>query len=156
MNEGSDAIVAVVLGVGVYLAHNTLNTPLPELAVSGMIFFQIIQCFSRLQKFAVLSAQVESAYIRTEQLITLAESQKEPAGGTAAPDIGKSCRFENVSFSHDRTVVLRQVNIEFASRGLTVLNGPSGAGKTTIIDLLIGLYLPSSGKIMIGSANRTD
>jgi len=151
LNEGSDAIIAVVLGVGIYLAHNKLNTPLPELTISGMIFFQIIQTFSKLQKFAVLSAQVESAYIRTEQLIALAENQKEPAGGTATPDIGKSCRFENVSFSHDRTVVLRQVNIEFASRGLTVLSGPSGAGKTTIIDLLIGLYSPSSGKIMIGS-----
>jgi ATP-binding cassette, subfamily C, bacterial len=151
LNEGSDAIMAVVLGVGVYLAHVKLDTPLPELAISGVIFFQIIQCLSKLQKFLVVSAQVESAYVRTEQLITLAESQKEPAGGTATPDIGKSCRFENVSFSHDRAVVLRQVNIEFAPRGLTVLSGPSGAGKTTIIDLLIGLYSPSSGKIMIGS-----
>ena len=151
LNEGSDAILAVVLGAGVYLAHDNLDTPLPELAISGVIFYQIIQCLSKLQKFLVTSAQVESAYVRTEQLITLAESQKEPAGGTATPDIGKSCRFENVSFSHDRTVVLRHVNIEFASRGLTVLSGPSGAGKTTIIDLLIGLYSPSEGKIMIGS-----
>ena len=151
LNEGSDAILAVVLGAGVYLAHDKLDTPLPELAISGVIFYQIIQCLSKLQKFLVASAQVESAYVRTEQLITLAESQKEPAGGSATPDIGKSCRFENVSFSHDRTVVLRHVNIEFASRGLTVLSGPSGAGKTTIIDLLIGLYSPSDGKIMIGS-----
>jgi ATP-binding cassette, subfamily C, bacterial len=138
------------MGAGAYLAHNKLNTPLPELAISGVIFFQIIQCLSRLQKFLVVSAQVESAYIRTEQLIALAETEREPAGGTAIPDLDKPCRFENVSFSHDRTVVLRQVNIEFASHGLTVLSGPSGAGKTTIIDLLIGLYSPSSGKIMIG------
>jgi len=151
LNEGSDAIMAVALGVGLYIAHDKLDTPLPELAINGVIFFQIIQCLSKLQKFLVVSAQVESAYVRTEQLITLAESQKEPAGGAATPDIGKSCRFENVSFSHDRTVVLRQVNIEFASRGLTVLSGPSGAGKTTIIDLLIGLYAPSGGRIMIGS-----
>ena len=151
LNEGSDAIMAAVLGVGVYFAHDKLDTPLPELAISGVIFYQIIQCLSKLQKFLVASAQVESAYVRTEQLIALAESHKEPAGGTATPDIGKSCRFENVSFSHDRTVVLRHVNIEFASRGLTVLSGPSGAGKTTIIDLLIGLYSPSDGKIMIGS-----
>jgi ATP-binding cassette subfamily C protein len=149
--EGNDAIMAIVIGAGAYLAHNKLNTPLPELAINGVIFFQIIQCLSRLQKFLVVSAQVESAYVRTEQLIILAESQKEPAGGTATPDIGKSCRFENVSFSHDRTIVLRQVNIQFPLHSLTVLSGPSGAGKTTIIDLLIGLYSPSSGKIMIGS-----
>ena len=149
--EGSDAILAVVLGLGVYLANSKLKTPLPELAISGMIFFQIIHCLSRLQKFLIVSAQVESAYVRTEQLIVLAEGQKEPAGGTAIPDIGKACRFDNVSFSHGRTVVLRDVDIEFPSHSLTVLSGPSGAGKTTIIDLLIGLYSPSSGKIMIGS-----
>ena len=90
--------------------------------------------------------------MRTEQLITLAESQKEQAGCTATPDIGKCHAGLRMSaFSHDRTVVLRQVYIEFVSRGLTVLSGPSGAGKTTIIDLLIGLYSASSGKIMIGS-----
>ena len=37
------------------------------------------------------------------------------------------------------------------SAGTSTLSGPSGAGKTTIIDLLIGLYSPSGGKIMIGS-----
>jgi ATP-binding cassette subfamily C protein len=47
--------------------------------------------------------------------------------------------------------VLQNVNLEFKPGKITVLSGPSGSGKTTIIDLLIGLHSPSSGKIMIGS-----
>jgi ATP-binding cassette, subfamily C, bacterial len=89
--------------------------------------------------------------VRVEQLIDLAETQKESSGGTEIPDTDKVCRFENVNFAHDRTEVLRNVNIAFEPGRLTVLSGPSGSGKTTIIDLLIGLHSVSSGRIMIGS-----
>jgi len=39
--------------------------------------------------------------------------------------------------------------LEIVAGGITVLQGPSGAGKTTLIDLLLGLYRPDSGRIEI-------
>ncbi len=149
--QGSDALMAIVMGAGVYVANRTLNTPLPELAVSGMIFYQIISSLSRLQKFLVVSAQVEGAYVRVQELIAVAEQQKEIATGTAAPETDKPCRFTNVSFSHGATPILNNVNVVFDPGRLTVLSGPSGGGKTTLIDLLIGLHSPLAGKITIGS-----
>ena len=149
--EGSDALMAVAMGAGVYVANKTWHTPLPELAISGMVFFQIINSLSRLQKFLVVSAQVEGAYVRVEELITVAEQQRESAGGTILPETGKACRFENVSFSHGPKQILRNVNVVFDPGRLTVLSGPSGGGKTTLIDLLIGLHSATAGRISIGS-----
>lgn len=59
-------------------------------------------------------------------------------------------RFENVSFSYtDDAPVLRDVSF-VAKRGtVTALVGPSGAGKTTLVDLVARFYDPTSGRITI-------
>ena len=64
--------------------------------------------------------------------------------------------FENVTFSHEDAVVVRDVSIEIPVGGITVLQGPSGAGKTTIIDLLTGLYVPIEGRILVDDTPLGD
>src|SRR6266581_1658629 len=58
--------------------------------------------------------------------------------------------FEEVSFQHHSASVLALDSISFnAARGDTVaFVGPSGAGKTTLVKLLVGLYAPKSGSIL--------
>jgi ATP-binding cassette subfamily B protein len=68
--------------------------------------------------------------------------------------------FEEVSFQHHSASVLALDRISFnAARGDTIaFVGPSGAGKTTLVKLLVGLYAPKSGEILYNSvpANRVD
>jgi ATP-binding cassette, subfamily C, bacterial len=156
LNQLSDALIAVIVAGGIYFANSYWSVPLPELAVSGMVFYQIIASISKLQKFNMIAAQVESAYVRATELIALAESNHEVNAGKALPAIGKGCRFENVSFSHGTTPILHDVDLDFPTNSITVLSGSSGAGKTTIIDLLIGLNRPTNGRIMIGSTALAD
>lgn len=76
--------------------------------------------------------------------------------GKLAVDIDGDCRFIGVSFAHGDKEVLKAVDLEIPAKGITVLKGPSGAGKTTIIDLLIGLHRPSSGTIMFGNTPLSE
>lgn len=67
-------------------------------------------------------------------------------------EVGELTRlaFENVSFSHQSvaTPAVQDVSFE-VRRGETVaLVGPSGAGKTTLVKLLVGLYRPKGGRIL--------
>lgn len=68
--------------------------------------------------------------------------------------------FEEVSFQHHSASVLALDGISFnAARGDTIaFVGPSGAGKTTLVKLLVGLYSPKSGEILYNSipATRVD
>lgn len=61
----------------------------------------------------------------------------------------KHLRFEKVNFRHQSSVlpVLENISLEIKMGETVALVGPSGAGKTTLIKLLLGLYNPGSGRI---------
>jgi len=63
----------------------------------------------------------------------------------------REIRFDNVSFTHDtrRGASVDAVSCVIRCGEITALSGPSGSGKTTIINLLLRLYEPASGKILI-------
>jgi len=60
--------------------------------------------------------------------------------------------FRNVGFSYDgREKVLREVNFEVKAGQKVAIVGPSGAGKTTLISLLLRFYRPTTGEIFYGN-----
>jgi subfamily B ATP-binding cassette protein MsbA len=61
----------------------------------------------------------------------------------------KKLVFKNVSFSFADKDVLNNFNLLIEKNTTTVITGKSGAGKTTVFDLIVGLYKPTAGKIFI-------
>ena len=55
---------------------------------------------------------------------------------------------ENISFSYDKTPVLKDISYEFEKGKMYCIIGKSGAGKTTLLSLLSGLASPNEGKII--------
>lgn len=151
VTQGGDATIAVLAGTGGYLAYTFWQVPLPEMIVSAIVFFQIISITSRVQRSLQKAVQIESAYDRTVELIGLAEGEREINQGKVPPAFGSACRFDHVYFSHGSTPVIAGATFDIPARNITVLSGPSGAGKTTIIDLLIGLNRAGRGRILIDS-----
>lgn len=156
LTHGNDALIAIVVAVSAYLAHTYGRSTLPELTVMGVLFYQLIYCVSRLQKNAQAATEIESAYYSVQDLIAKAEAAQEPYTGTKTPEIGVGCTFKNVSFSHGSQPTVQNLTFTIPVNQITVLQGPSGAGKTTIIDLLIGFHQPQSGTIMIGRDDLKD
>jgi len=58
-------------------------------------------------------------------------------------------RFKNVSFSYNSLPVLEDVNFHIHQGDFSVLVGPNGSGKTTILKLLLNLERPDSGRISL-------
>jgi ATP-binding cassette, subfamily C, bacterial len=70
--------------------------------------------------------------------------------------LDKECRFENVTFAHDKAPIIRNVSFVIEKGSITVLQGQSGAGKTTLIDLLTGLHTPNKGAITLDGVSLAD
>ena len=153
--QGSDALIAILAGSMIYAAHSVLDKTLPELMITGIVFFQIISNLTKLQKQLQTAVIIESAYVRTQELITKAEAHREVHSGSLPPKLGAGCKFVNVTFAHGNTAVIENATFDIPANQITVLQGPSGAGKTTLIDLLIGLNTAQHGKILIGGKDIT-
>lgn len=156
LDQGSDTLLALILLGTVYIANGVWNISLAELAVSGVIFAQITSRVSKLQKMLQSFGMLESAYFRTEELIEKAQAQAEDLGGGKLPDIEGGIRLVDVSLAHEGKTIVSSVNMEIPAGAITVLYGPSGAGKTTIVDMLIGLHRPGAGQILIGETPLQD
>ena len=66
----------------------------------------------------------------------------------------KEIRFDHVSFRYPGTAeehsdALKDISLRISKGSMIGLIGPSGAGKSTIVSLLIGLYSPSNGRILV-------
>ncbi len=71
----------------------------------------------------------------------------------------KSITFENICFSYsgsERDYVLKDLSFSIPENKTTAIVGTSGSGKTTIIKLLLGFYLPLKGDIKVGETSITD
>ncbi len=65
-------------------------------------------------------------------------------------------QFHHVDFSIDGNPILRDVSFTVARGENTVILGPSGSGKSTILRLLIGLYRPDRGAILVDGTDITQ
>ena len=75
---------------------------------------------------------------------------EEPKWGTEEV-AGKNIALENVTFSYDgQRDVLKNVNMAFPEKGMAAIVGESGCGKSTVVNLIVGAFLPKDGNITVG------
>lgn len=108
------------------------------------------------EKYNVLQAAMASA----ERIFGLLDTETRlPRSATPQPvrPLEGSIRFENVSFAYDQEKpVLRDVTFEVARGETVALVGATGAGKSTVANLLMRFYDPSVGRIMIDGVDLRD
>ncbi|WP_041077232.1 ABC transporter ATP-binding protein [Thermotoga caldifontis] len=95
---------------------------------------------------------VQNTVASCEKIFSLMDEKPEPAGKTNSQlKIEKGeLRFEDVWFSYDSDRwVLKGINVVFRPGELTAIVGETGAGKTSLMNLINGLYVPQKGRILI-------
>jgi subfamily B ATP-binding cassette protein MsbA len=94
--------------------------------------------------------QLQEALPSAQRFFDVLDEETRIADAPDAVEIGPltdAIRFEHVSFSYGREPVLRDVDLEVGAGETVALVGRTGAGKTTLVDLLLRFYDPEAGAI---------
>jgi subfamily B ATP-binding cassette protein MsbA len=141
--------LALVLWAG---AQEVMNGHLSPGQLIAFLFYAAMLS-GPLSGFAGLYGQVQSAFGATERVFELLDTQPDIADGPDAqplPPIVGHVAFHDVSFDYEpRQPVLRHVTLDAQPGEVVALVGPSGVGKTTLVNLIPRFYDPSGGQICV-------
>ncbi len=114
---------------------------------------------SRLDQIKGFASQIFEARAKLEEFYKLEDSVRDREESTEAEDLGHVAgrvEFRNVSFDFANTTQgVRDVSFTVEAGQTVAIVGPTGAGKTTLINLLQRVYDPQQGEILIDGMNIT-
>jgi len=139
-----------MFGVIAYLALVVRGMPPAELFVLLFVFARVAPQVSGLHSQYQRVLSELPAFTRVRSLEAEAEQHADRAARDGQPAaFTREVQLEDVSFGYGDTHVLQHVSLRIR-RGQTVaVVGPSGAGKTTVADVILGLLTPSSGRLVV-------
>ena len=138
------------------------NPALGSLTVGGLQAFisYIMMILWPIQDLARVYAEMQNAVASSERVFGLLDKQPEiqdAPNTTAVESLVGDVVFDNVSFHYeDDEPVIRNLSFSIPAGQNIALVGPTGGGKTTIVNLLCRFYEPTSGTISIAGHNYLD
>jgi len=140
----------------IYFSFKQLNIPIEYSIVLVILYLRTMKLFGKSQKqFRTYVGNI-SGYHMVMKYIQAALDNTEKRNGTIKHTFDGDIEFKNVSFSYNQKKILDHTSIRFYHKKLNTITGLSGEGKTTVADLICGLYLPSSGEIYIDGTPITN
>jgi ATP-binding cassette, subfamily C, bacterial len=151
-----EPILAALTASGLYLALVVWQLSLPEVMVMVFLLTRILGLLNKTQRrFQQLTVQ-ESAYWALRKAAEDARDAAERTTGELEPTLQKGINLSHVIFDYGSKSIFKDLDIEIPIKSFTAVMGPSGVGKSTLLDLLCGLTEPKSGEVLIDEISLHD
>ena len=164
INNLSIALVTTLGGI-LYMLTLTMGQSLPPIYRIGLgdvsAFTQYSRKFSGpINEFANIMNDLQSCMAAAERVFRLLDEPSEPAdirGAENLENIRGKVELKNIKFGYvPEKTIIQNLDLVAPPGSLTAIVGPTGAGKTTIINLLMRFYDPQSGTITIDNKNINE
>ncbi len=154
--------VISALGLGIVLWQGGLQVQVGNMTIGGIQAFVSYITFIMwpIQDMARVYAQMQNAVASAERIFSLIDTEpevKDRARTVETETIQGDILFENVHFHYEENdPVIKGLDFHVRHGEMVALVGPTGGGKTTIVNLLCRFYEPTNGKIYLNGMDYQE
>ncbi len=115
--------------------------------------FSLLRPFKRLSRVHGINQHAMAAAERIFEILDTPNEIEDAPGAKALPPVKSEIHFENVTFGYGDKTVLEKVDFRIRAGEIVAIVGPSGGGKTTLVNLLPRFYDPLVGRVTVDGAD---
>ncbi len=143
--------IALLLILGTYVIDQPSEDWLPLMVPFIIIIFRLISPINSLNSIRIRIEGIIPDIHRIRNFVISSSSSENKFETLEFKNLNSEIRFENLSFKYkdDRKFNIDNINLTFPKNKFVALIGPSGGGKTTVIDLLLKVYDYQKGEIYV-------
>lgn len=156
MDSLQEIILMCTIIFTIYFSFKQLDIPIVLSIILVLVFLRSMKLFGSSHKQYQAYVGNVSGYHLAMESIAEAMKNRENRSGTKKHLLEGNIYFDNVSFKHGEKIIIDHASVTFYHHKLNSIVGPSGEGKTTIADLICGLFQPSSGDILIDDTSLSE
>jgi ATP-binding cassette, subfamily C, bacterial len=156
MTAFHEPLVVAMLAAGIFLVLTFGLAEVSGLLVIAFVFHRLVNGIHHLQTLYRWITVSESAFSSLRASVEEAESQRELSAAAPPPPLEVGLELRGVGFGYGGSRVLEDVSLQIPAGEFVAIVGPSGAGKTTIADLIAGLYVPDTGEVCVDGISLAD
>jgi ABC-type multidrug transport system fused ATPase/permease subunit len=146
------AAFLLILGLDVVRGAITVGS----IVVFATYFAKLRDSTSQLTDSMGEVIEIKSGVRRIMKILGRETIERESGNLLEVSEDWKEIKFENVNFRYKERQVLKNLSLNIKRNEKVGVVGPSGCGKSTLAKILIGLYKPQSGKVMIDNHEIFD
>ncbi len=147
-----DLLQPIVISLLLLYARDKIRLHQMTVGLFFAFVYALFKSYEPVKRMGAIYQQFQQAQGATTQVFAYLdrpEEERDAAGATSLPPFSHDVEFEGVNFSYDSTPVLRGINFSARKGEVVAFVGSSGAGKTTLVNLIPRFYEPTAGTIRI-------
>lgn len=153
------SLIVILLGINILIFYQTFTGAM-TIGVMVLIIQLVMQARRPLFAMSFILTQLQNAESGSKEffeILELTDTEKFENIKNIKKLVNPTLEFKDVAFKYsDSAQVLNDVSFKIKSKEKMALVGHSGAGKTTITNLILKLYKPTKGEILISGKNYED
>jgi len=158
-----DSIGAVAIAMFLFIGRNEIMHGHMTMGLFGAFIILLFKLYDPVRKFAYFYNSFQQAMGASSSIFSYFDAEDdvvERHRAVTAPRFGHSIKFDNVGFSYANAdgeqQILHNVDLEVQAGEVLAVVGPSGAGKTTLVNLIPRFFDVTTGRILLDGRDIRD